>query len=107
VRDKRFSLPLLKCIFHQRLTFSVFSVNSVAKAFWPLIEYFIQMCLSQALHPCFSILSFGMNGIVSMPGTVITHTRTKNILYPTACCSQPLTNPGSIMPRAMMPVEMA
>lgn len=51
--------------------------------------------------------SFGRNGMVSIPGTVRKQTTMKNILYPTTCCSQPLTNPGNIMPSAIIPVEIA
>lgn len=55
----------------------------------------------------FSIVSLGMKNIVSIPGMVMTQTMMKNSRYPTICWSQPLTKPGSIMPSAMIPVEMA
>ena len=55
----------------------------------------------------FSLLSLGRNGMVSMPGIVIKHTIMKNVRYPTACWRAPLLKPGSIMPSAIIPVEIA
>ena len=48
-----------------------------------------------------------MKKIVSMPGMVRKQTRMKKLRYPRASWIKPLTIPGSIMPRAIRPVEMA